>query len=321
MRLYRRDDSGPPVADIQDRLAALGYSCVPDPVGEFREATTGAVQRFQQSRGLGADGIVGPDTWRHLVEAGYRFGDRLLFYRRPMLRGDDVWELQQRLNKLGFDAGKEDGIFGPDTQHALVEFQQNRGLAEDGRAGPVVHRELALVGRILSDRGREDLRQQEWLRSRPQTVAGLRVYLDPGCRDAAESQAAWEAVRGAAAAFRGLGATPVLSRAADVRPGDSLRARRANSLGVDIVIGFAYPRGDDPAVMYFSSDRTRSEVGVELAKVVGDHVGLDPAGRVTSLLRETRAPAICVATPDLTAEVGRATAEAVAGVFQPSAAE
>ena len=36
-----------------------------------------------------------------------------------MLRGDDVSELQRRLNALGFDAGREDGILGPETEAAL----------------------------------------------------------------------------------------------------------------------------------------------------------------------------------------------------------
>ena len=33
MRLYRLEDSGEPVRDIQDRLSALGYDCGADPRG------------------------------------------------------------------------------------------------------------------------------------------------------------------------------------------------------------------------------------------------------------------------------------------------
>ncbi|MGH8875383.1 MAG: peptidoglycan-binding domain-containing protein, partial [Acidimicrobiia bacterium] len=78
MRLYRLDDSGEPVRDIQDRLAAQGHPCDPDQRGEFGPTTLRAVIAFQQARGLAPDGIVGPDTWRALYEAGYRLGDRLL---------------------------------------------------------------------------------------------------------------------------------------------------------------------------------------------------------------------------------------------------
>ena len=104
MRLYRQGDTGEPIRDIQDRLAALGLSCGADPRGEFGEGTRQAVLEFQRSRGLNADGIVGPDTWRALYEAGYRLGDRLLFLRRPMLRGDDVENGQRLVDDLGTDA-------------------------------------------------------------------------------------------------------------------------------------------------------------------------------------------------------------------------
>ena len=103
MRLYRRSDSGDAVRDIQGRLLALGYRPQADPGGEFGPATEAAVREFQNDRGLTADGEVGPETWRVLYEAGYRLGDRLLFLRRPMLRGEDVAELQGRLSQLAID--------------------------------------------------------------------------------------------------------------------------------------------------------------------------------------------------------------------------
>ena len=40
---------------------------------------------------------------------------------RPMLRGDDVAELQVLLSQLGFNPGRIDGIFGPTTGDALAE--------------------------------------------------------------------------------------------------------------------------------------------------------------------------------------------------------
>lgn len=50
--------------------------------------------------------------------------------------GSEVTEIQERLNELGFNAGVEDGIFGPNTQRAVEGFQQDGGLKVDGIVGP-----------------------------------------------------------------------------------------------------------------------------------------------------------------------------------------
>lgn len=49
--------------------------------------------------------------------------------------GNDVIELQARLQYIGFYKGKIDGKFGWDTYWALRNFQQNYGLPVDGIAG------------------------------------------------------------------------------------------------------------------------------------------------------------------------------------------
>jgi len=61
------------------------------------------------------------------------------------LRGDDVASLQHRLAKLGFDCGRADGILGPQSIHALTDFQTNYGLAPDGICGPQTLRALDRV--------------------------------------------------------------------------------------------------------------------------------------------------------------------------------
>jgi len=129
-------DQGEPVRDLQHRLATLGYETAPAEAGCFGESTAAAVRAFQTARGLRVDGICGRQTWSSLVEAGYRLGDRLLYHRTPMLRGDDVLELQQKLNALGFDAGRGDGIFGPHTAEALRDFQRNVAAVPDAICGP-----------------------------------------------------------------------------------------------------------------------------------------------------------------------------------------
>lgn len=311
MRLYRLGDAGEPVADIQDRLSALGFKCTDDPRGEFAEPTKSAVVAFQKSRGLTPDGIVGPETWRSLYEAGYRLGDRLLVQRRPLMRGEDVAELQRRLNSLGFDAGKPDGLYGPGTERAILDFQRNRQLLADGIAGPEVMTELQLVTRI-TQLGRESLREMEWLRRLPPTLVGTRVFFDPACRNHDEAHASWQAATAAAVALQERGGLPVVSRAEDTSFPERIRAGRANRLGSDVVISFQLA---DNAVYYFESAHGRSEAGALLAKHIKRRLGGTVEGRATAILKETRAPAIVVARTDLGSETGKATVDGLQSFF------
>ncbi|MDP8959045.1 MAG: peptidoglycan-binding protein [Actinomycetota bacterium] len=315
MRLYRLGDQGEPVRDIQGRLAALGYRIEPDAGGRFGDHTHAAVISFQRSRGLACDGLVGTETWRELVEAGYRLGDRLLYHRRPMLRGDDVAELQRRLNALGFEAGKVDGIFGSETLDAVIEFQRNRGMGEDGIVGPEVLEELALMARATRKTGREAVREREWLRSLPASLVGRRVFLDPFCRDAEESSLTWEAAGAAFSRLRERGAVPLLSRSSDTDLAERVRARRANRLGSDLVVGFQLPVNEEPAVFFFASPLSRSDVGARLAAEVADRLGLPTEGRSPVILKETRAPAVLVAASKMGPHTGELAAEGVEAFF------
>jgi N-acetylmuramoyl-L-alanine amidase len=315
MRLYRMGDEGAAVRDIQERLDALGYPSEPDRRSVFSDGTRQAVRGFQKARGLDVDGIVGPDTWRSLYEAGYRLGDRMLFLRRPMMRGEDVSEIQSRLSSLGFDVGKVDGIFGPKTEQAILDFQHNRGLAEDGKAGPEVVTEVHLVTRGEMKEGRQAVREREWLRRLPPTVAGARVYLDAGCRDAHEASVAWEAASAAALGLQELGGLPVLSRSQDGSLPERLRARRANVLGADLIIAFQInPDGED-FVFYFSSEHGGSAAGELLARSIASVAGGKVEGRASAMLKETRAPAVVVSRGKLDDELGYAVADGLTEFF------
>jgi peptidoglycan hydrolase-like protein with peptidoglycan-binding domain len=61
----RNGNTGEPVKKPQDRLRELGF----DPGGTdgiFGPKTEAAVKAFQRHEGIEVDGIVGPDTWKHL---------------------------------------------------------------------------------------------------------------------------------------------------------------------------------------------------------------------------------------------------------------
>ncbi|HEX2947788.1 MAG TPA: M14 family metallopeptidase [Clostridia bacterium] len=50
--------------------------------------------------------------------------------------GPDVRVAQSILNRIGYNAGPVDGVFGNQTQQAVIAFQRNNGLTPDGVVGP-----------------------------------------------------------------------------------------------------------------------------------------------------------------------------------------
>ena len=106
-----------------------------------------AVKAFQASRGLPADGIVGPMTWVAIV-----------VQVKKGSQGDAVRGVQEefQFRNLSGDPGKGlavDGIFGPKTDAAVRGFQQALhqdipSVTVDGIVGPVTWR--ALVSGMLS---------------------------------------------------------------------------------------------------------------------------------------------------------------------------
>ena len=71
------------------------------------------------------------------TEAASATVTRTLSYQdgKPMMSGDDVKELQNRLLYLGYDCGEADGYFGPLTSAAISAFQLKSGLEVDGIVG------------------------------------------------------------------------------------------------------------------------------------------------------------------------------------------
>jgi len=314
VRLYHAGDRGEPVRDIQQRLTDLEFAIEPD--GMYGLRTKAIVQSFQETRGLPADGIVGPETWKALVDAGFRLGDRLLYRRSPMMRGDDVSRLQQSLGALGFDAGKVDGLFGPDTLLAVLDFQHNRGMPEDGIAGREVVEELSLMAKATDKPARAVVREHEWIDSLPRPITGARIYVDPEGADDSTSNDTWVIGTEVATALQRIGARPLLSRSIDTAPTEHLRAVRANRLDVQIVLSIVIPTDGAEGVFFFGTSLSTSAAGHVVACHLAPRLGLTALPRAMPILKETRAPAIVVAVVDPSEDLGVEIARALANLYE-----
>lgn len=150
MEEIKKGFKGPKVVDIQRRLRLLGYNLAKYEIdGIFGPETINAIKKFQQDRGLLATGIIDEETWQELVDAGYKVGDRLLYFKLPPFRGDDVKTIQSWLKVLGFFTSNENGIFHENTHKALIEFQKNMNIPADGIAGEETLRHLRNLKRII----------------------------------------------------------------------------------------------------------------------------------------------------------------------------
>lgn len=127
--VLRTGDRGEDVRALQYLLRFRGYSLTAD--GQFGPGTDSAVRAFQQSQGLGVDGIVGNATWDRLVPT-IRTGDN----------NDAVRALQAQLNAKRGTSLTVDGVFGSGTASAVTTFQQHMGIGADGIVGPTTWKNL-----------------------------------------------------------------------------------------------------------------------------------------------------------------------------------
>jgi N-acetylmuramoyl-L-alanine amidase len=301
--------TGPAVRDLQTRLGSLGLSEPPGEAdGTFGPRTERALRCFQAQRGLFDDGICDAGTWSALVEAGHRLGNRLLYLRQPMLRGDDVGQLQRGLGELGFDAGRVDGIFGPDTERALKDFQRNAGLTVDGICGRDSTAALERMhGRVEAAVPIAGVRERERLRGAPRSLTGRRVVITHPGGLGAVADAAGRALHDAGARVLVLD-----------HPDQSVLAQKANGFDADVVVALEV-RSADPAtqVAYYATAGFESVGGRRLAELLAEEIGRDETattvkGMRLPVLRETRMPAVVCTAGDPALLVTRSVSLAAA---------
>jgi peptidoglycan hydrolase-like protein with peptidoglycan-binding domain len=124
-----QNNRGADVLAIQYLLQHHGQNTAAD--GIFGASTVTAVRAFQTAKGLGVDGIVGPQTWGALV---------------PTLRegstGAAVRALQVQLNAKRRLSLAVDGVYSAAVRSAVTSFQSHAGIGADGIAGPITWRNL-----------------------------------------------------------------------------------------------------------------------------------------------------------------------------------
>ncbi len=133
----RQGDEGDAVKSLQETLTKLNYYDGPI-TGFFGPLTEAAVIRFQEEKGLDADGIVGSQTL-----AALQSGERPVPVpvtdtggQSTVVGSAALADVQRKLKADGFYYGPIDGIYGSQTEAAIRDFQAANGLTADGFLGP-----------------------------------------------------------------------------------------------------------------------------------------------------------------------------------------
>ena len=312
----RNGDVDPAVAEVRQRLARLGIlsqSATGQPE-LFDDALTDAVQLFQQSRGLTVDGIVGPQTFRRLEEARWILGDRVLSYLPgKMIHGEDVATLQHKLQELGFQLDRLDGVFGPQTDKAVREFQRSVGLADDGICGPEVFAAFSRLVRTVTGGNQEHLRELVRLDG-GHTIENATIVLDPsadatallGC-ETTVAEVCWDIANRLEGRLSAIGSLIILTRSEHGESKDEReRAKLANDNNADLVVSLTMDnhkqsQANGVASYYFGHSLSHSAMGLRLAEIVQQEVSnrtilrdCRAHAKTWDLLRLTKMPAIRV---------------------------
>ena len=331
-RVLRVGDTSVRVAEARATLARLGL--LSDFKGElsawkkqkysesdksFDANLSEVLKAFQQSRGIVPTGEIDDLTLRELRQASYTLGSRVLAYEPANeLVGDDISQLQQQLQELGFYQQRVDGHFGTNTYAALKEYQHNCGLQEDGVCGPATIRALSLLGRRITGGSAHNIQERERVRNAGPKLAGKRVVIDPALSggdagqqvkgrfgDISEQEILWDLTQRIEGRMIAAGMETIISRPRTSDADVKSRAELANAFDADIVISLAcdsYPneKANGVATFYFGSESGNSSlIGETLSgfiqrEIVARTELLDCGnhGRTWDLLRLTQMPVI-----------------------------
>jgi len=291
--------SGDLVLQVTSYLTRLNLLKVES--SEFTEVVESAVKEFQQSRGLTVTGVVDSITLRALDEARWKLGDRVLSLTTPAMRGDDVASLQSQLSEMGFNCGRVDGIFGSDSERAVMEFQKSVGVKVDGRCGPATIMSMMRLKKIVSGGSPVQLRDATVRAERGPSLSGKVIVIDPS-----ESPDIFDLTQRLEGRLIALGVNVFLTRTSTSLPKESERIEVANGANADLVISLHQDRyinekAHGVATYYYGSDShgVHSIVGERFATLVQreicartDLLNCRTHAKTWDLLRLTKSPTV-----------------------------
>lgn len=154
------------IGSLIDWRAALtipGAALLRRPVGRqighiaFSDGLGGTVEAHSTARGVTVERAEGRRWDAGVLVPGVRYvqanqpvamnspGPTVLRLAHPPMQGERVRAVQEALNQRGFHVGPIDGLYGPQTAHAVQMFQLGATeLVADGEVGPLTANELGL---------------------------------------------------------------------------------------------------------------------------------------------------------------------------------
>ena len=152
--------------------------------GKVTPAFTAALKDFQKAWGLGVTGQLDAKTNAKLGETARRVqahhGDGFVSIGQ---KSKSIQVLEQRLNKLGYSAGKADGIYSRQTAEAVKAFRKDQKDVADGpgflatHARKVLKQEVAKLGHRPERRRLAPTRSQARI-DRATAKAAARTHAD-----------------------------------------------------------------------------------------------------------------------------------------------
>ena len=291
---------GNDIKAVQNKLNSLGYNCGTAD-GYYGNDTKNAVVKFQSAKGIDADGIVGPTTWNLLFNNSSNGGsyNRILKVTSPLMYGDDVRDVQNKLNSLGYNCGTADGYYGNDTKNAVVKFQSAKGLTADGEVSPATWN--ALFNSSSS--------------SGSGTLPGgsIKVFIDaghggtdPGAvgNGLKEKDIVLNIAKKLGALLNGRGISIKYSRTTDTYVSLDERARQANAWGADLFISIhansaaSSVRGTE-CFTYYTANKATTDLSANISKKIASKFNIPNRGHKQqnfAVLRLSNMPAILVET-------------------------